>query len=146
MSTRFNEKSRSIYSFGTDFLVRCPQCDRCAQVVRKPGAAPGIFVAARLVCAHCGLNKESTQTGVRVGAPVDWYFHQPLWLQAPCCGQVLWAYNLDHLSYLERYVRAELRYSRPQRALPNALPAWIKAAKNRADVLRCIARLRATLE
>ena len=47
---------------------------------------------------------------VAVGGPVDWYFHLPLWLQAPCCGETLWAYNAAHLDFLfENYVRATLR-------------------------------------
>lgn len=70
-----------------------------------------------------------------------------LWLQAPCKGEILWAYHEAHLDYLERYVAAGLREREPNRnsSLASRLPAWIKSAKNRDDVLRGLARMRASL-
>lgn len=77
--------------------------------------------------------------------PFDWYFHRPLWLQTPCCGHILWAYNVEHLDFLERYVRAELRVDGPLRRLTSRLPTWIKQAKNREEILHGCAMLREIL-
>lgn len=77
----------------------------------------------------------------------DWYFGLPLWLQTPCCGHTLWAYNADHRAYLEAYVRATLRTAPPHaqpsrnRTLASRLPLWMKRKENREDVLRGLARL-----
>ncbi|MBF6169422.1 hypothetical protein IU486_32555 [Streptomyces gardneri] len=84
------------------------------------------------------------------GTVRDPFFQCPLWFQADCRGHRLWAYNRRHLEYLRAYVAAGLR----ERALPNdgwgrmtmaaKLPAWLKSAKNRAEVLRVIDKLRSS--
>jgi hypothetical protein len=83
----------------------------------------------------------------------DDYFGLPLWLQIPCCGEVLWAYNERHLSLLEGFVAARLRersrderYGWSNRSLPSRLPPWIKSGKNREHVLKGLSRLRARLQ
>ncbi|MFC7613831.1 hypothetical protein ACFQV2_09915 [Actinokineospora soli] len=70
-----------------------------------------------------------------------------LWLQIPFRGHVLWAYHEEHLDFLERYVAAAVRERQPNRnsSVASRLPAWIKSAKNRDDILRALARMRATL-
>ncbi|MEU4540732.1 hypothetical protein AB0G15_38460 [Streptosporangium sp. NPDC023825] len=70
-----------------------------------------------------------------------------LWLQTPCGNHVLWAYDAEHLDFLERYVRAFIREREPNRnaSLASRLPAWVKDAKNRDLVLARCATLRARL-
>ena len=78
----------------------------------------------------------------------DSRFGVPLWLRAECCGgQLLWANNEAHLDYLESYVGATLR-ERPDgpSGLSWYLPAWMKQAKHRDEVLRALGRLRASLD
>lgn len=83
----------------------------------------------------------------------DWYFGLRLWLNTPCCGDELWAFNARHLAWLEGYIGATLReqWCDPksgwsnQSAL-NRLPAWIKSGKNREDVLRGIEKLKHKLK
>ena len=116
-----------------------------------------------LTCSACGLSRfwtgnwwsKQIEGGLSVLAPVvsptdgpvDWYFHLPLWLQTPCCGEVLWAYNADHLNFLDDFVRATLRENAQtergwsNQSLRSRLPAWIKATHNRDAVLKGIARL-----
>ena len=61
------------------------------------------------------------------------------------------AAHCAHLPFLEDYVRATLReHARGEhgwrnQALANRLPAWMKDAKNREDVLGCIEKLREML-
>jgi hypothetical protein len=79
----------------------------------------------------------------------DGYFGLQLWLQAPCCGHVLWAYNRRHLSLIEQYVAALLRehHRRPDfgwhnNSLVNRLPEWMIVAKHRQAVLHAIRKLK----
>jgi hypothetical protein len=71
----------------------------------------------------------------------DWYFHLPLWLLTPCCGEVLWAFNPAHLDFIEESVQAEIRDSWGNERLASRLPEWIKRRANREDVLRCVGKL-----
>jgi hypothetical protein len=58
---------------------------------------------------------------------------------------------VEHLNLIEDYVRATLRERRPwyekrrKMTLVARLPLWIKQAHHRDEVLRAIARIRATL-
>ncbi len=154
MAQRFRDSGRTIYSFGSVFLVRCPQCAGCAEVRATPTESVQTAGQARFVCTHCGSNKTMASRTMTVGAGVDWYFQLPLWLQMSCCGELLWAYNPAHLDYLASYVQADLREEAPERSaaglrnstLASRLPDWIKSAKNRGEILRGIAKLRATLD
>lgn len=78
----------------------------------------------------------------------DARFGTPVWLRAECCGgQLLWANNAAHLDYLEAYVTARLRERAPGPApLSAKLPAWMKSAKNREEVLKHLHRLRRRLD
>jgi hypothetical protein len=74
-----------------------------------------------------------------------------LWLQLEIRHGWLWAYNLDHLDLLQRYVQAPLRERAPwydtgqKMTLVARLPAWIKRAKNRDEILRAVSRIHASL-
>jgi hypothetical protein len=119
---------------------------------------PAVQQPWRLTCLSCGFNTQRSSRCCRVidnGAidPVrDPVFRVPVWLQSSCCGgKLLWAYNLDHLAFLESFVAASIRersdavragsgYRRM--SMIAKLPAWLKAAKHREEILRTIARLR----
>lgn len=83
-----------------------------------------------------------------IGAPFDWYFRLPVWLQTPCCGETLWAYNAEHLAFLRGFVTAQLRERIPpasNRSLASRLPRWMRTAKNRDEVTRGLDRLQRLL-
>jgi hypothetical protein len=89
---------------------------------------------------------------VGIGAAVDAYFHEPLWLRTPCSGHELWAYNEQHLAFIKEYVSAELRgsyrdtqYGYSNQSLASRLPTWMKSAKNRDAVVAAVARLQERL-
>jgi len=160
MSERFSNH-QSILDFIGRFLVVCPQCSSRALVRRGD---KGEIV---LTCPTCGYARtDSKQKSaiafasspaafgdgtVGVGVAVDSYFHIPLWLQTPCCGEVLWAYNEEHLAFLEAFVMAKQRTSVlgehgwSNQSLMNRLPLWMKLAKNRDEVLRCLEKLKQKL-
>ena len=160
--SRFNENHILLDDFATEFLVCCPRCHQKARVA----VAPKEELIVRLTCNNCGnlQDWECTQPGVRmwsqnpdlyekgvisIGSSVDWCFHLPLWLRIECCGHELWAYNYEHLEWLEKYVGARLRERTKDdesgwrnQSLASRLPKWIKQAKNREDILRAIKKLR----
>ena len=162
MTSRFRDDGTDVYSFMDEILLVCPRCAACAisrqlrhhglpatATARQKAASvepPGWFAPRRLTCSSCGYVKEwATSTihrGWREGR--DDYFELPLWLTTPCCGELLWAYNKAHLDYIQSLVGADLRERRPgprgwsNASLAGRLPRWMKAAKNREQVLACL--------
>jgi ribosomal protein S27AE len=127
-------------------LVRCPSCGEQARVDH---VADGL----RLTCGHCGR----VATEQRRSLSLEGYnaarlpFDAPLWLSAECCGSHrLWAVNGQHLDYLTAYI-AETQRDRAfpspsgNRQLADTLPAWMKEAKHRDELLRTLSQLRETL-
>jgi len=161
MKKQFKNQHRMLESFGYEFLVSCPNCNRKAKVISLGEHSPYITGRTiRFLCLHCGMNKEISPKNngfnqsviyygnkwnegyINIGGAFDWYFGYPLYLQIPCCGHTLWAYNLEHLEYLKDYVEAELRENGPYYlSVESRLPLWIKAAKNRDAVLKAISKL-----
>ena len=152
---RFLDTGTRIYEFYDEFLVVCPKCDSMAKVVideaefeklpkgKAQQARNKFFTPRKFVCSFCLHRDFWKGHQMTIGANVDWYFRLPLWLQISCSGEVLWAYNRNHLEMLENYVAAKLR-ERTQKgrsSFLSKLPQWIKSAKNRDEVLKGIAKL-----
>lgn len=141
-------------AYDDDVLVHCPKCDRRAAVRRHGGDL-------RLTCGHCGYAATPPQSRrhfePRPDASLEAYnegrlpFDARLWLETVCCGgNRIWALNERHLDYIELFVQSKDRDgefpSLPgRRQLADKLPAWLTSAKHRAEVVRAIQRLRATL-
>jgi Zn ribbon nucleic-acid-binding protein len=138
-----------------DIPVVCPACSQQA-IVQSKG---GIFARAaeqeiKVVCVHCGYNKQLTEktttTGKHagqyvIGEPIDPFFHLPLWLTTSFENNILWAYNREHLEVLRQHIAAELRERHGQnilnKSIGSRLPKWMTAKKNREAVLKKIADL-----
>ncbi|MFJ8058457.1 hypothetical protein [Streptomyces sp. NPDC096142] len=151
---RFHDPGATCADFTSSILVRCPRCERIAHVERRPrtppGADGGVPSRPRLVCRSCGLCRDD-------GRPLRSSRHPTacscpaLWLRADTRHGELWAYNLPHLDLIRRFVAAGLRERAPwydhgrKMTLVARLPAWIKSAKHRDEVLRAVDRLRATV-
>ncbi|WP_392959037.1 hypothetical protein [Streptomyces sp. LN245] len=138
-------------------LVVCPRCGGRAVVVPVPGMAASkyfsdlLFRPRRLACAGCGAVTDWTAeerggglVGAVPGGTEDPFFRRPLWLQTRCAGRILWAYDEEHVDALAAYVGARLRERRasPTRAMFARLPAWMKSAGRRDEVLAGLATLR----
>jgi hypothetical protein len=148
----------------TDFIqeiyIRCPQCEHKA-LVRSDGMHA---FAAKLTCTSCGLNKkwvaESRSNpkkfytphaveheSIVLGAPVDCFFRQPLWYRTDCCGEELYAYNPEHLTFLRTFIGDKLRERQQgdtgwsNGSLQSRLPVWMLSSKNRDAVLNSIDQL-----
>ena len=152
---RFRDPCSTVYDFSASLLVRCPRCDRVAHFERRPGRTPdarGVrYPERRVVCGSCGLCRIDTgpaRPSAHSGRPCH---RPPLWLRAGTRHGELWAYNLEHLDLIRRFVAADLRERAPwydtgrKMTLVAKLPAWIKSAKNRTEVLHAIDRLRASV-
>ncbi len=154
---RFEDSGQPIYSMMDEILVVCPRCKSCARITPITPGNRDWFAPRRLVCLQCGYTKEWAEKSIWRGwlnSPVvDDFFGEPLWLQEPCEGSVLWAYNVRHLNLIEGYVGAKLREHRwrPQigwanGSLLNRLPRWVTSAKNRPAILKALQRLREKLK
>lgn len=157
---RFRDPRSSKYDFLTSVLVRCPGCEKVAHVGTSPDPAgvhdQGLFAPRRLVCRSCGMAKEWNRGCValhrdRYEPATDPYFDVRLWLQTETRHGWVWAYNLEHLDLIRRFVQAPLREGIPwhdhgrKMTVVARLPAWMQQAKNRDEVLRAIARIHTSL-
>ncbi|MBC2900559.1 hypothetical protein [Streptomyces cupreus] len=126
---RFHDPGTTAHAFRDSVLVRCPRCDRVAR-----------FERARVICRSCGLC-----------GPVAQGTWPTLWLQADTRHGELWAYGLEHLDLIRRFVAADLRERAPwyehgrKMTCVGRLPAWVKSAKHRTEVLRVIDRMRTSV-
>ncbi|KUG07357.1 hypothetical protein [Solirubrum puertoriconensis] len=84
-----------------------------------------------------------------IGAPVDPFFRLPLWLRTAIVENVLFAYNYEHLQFLEDFIGAKLRsrgstkYGWANQSFESRLLTWMTSARNRAKFLKAIANLKA---
>jgi hypothetical protein len=144
VASRFEDDRAWVGQLFGEVLVACPECGECA---RAESTGP---VSARLSCPHCGRQLERSEGPVTVfgEAALDPYFELPLWLQVGCCGHTLWAYNREHLTFLEAFVGAKLRerLHDPKLGWANAslasrLPKWVKSARHRGEILAALETL-----
>ncbi|MDX3382159.1 hypothetical protein PV682_11920 [Streptomyces niveiscabiei] len=135
--TRFYDVRTELFHYADSALVHCPRCDRLAHREHRRADRE-----VRVICRSCGF------------AAVDGRGSRalPLWLEAGTRHGTIWAYNLEHLTVLRDFVAAGLREHAPwhehehrRMTYVARLPAWIKSAKNRAEILRTIDRLRASV-
>lgn len=154
---RHRDHGAWLVQFTGRILVVCPRCGGRALVVPLPGlekrepVSALLFKPRRLACHGCGTLAHWTAqqrgqglVGAVPGGTQDPFFQQPLWLQTRCTGRILWAYDDNHVDALAAYVGARLRERRasPTRAMFARLPAWMKSARHRDDVLAGLATLR----
>jgi len=155
--TRFLDDGRRVIHFFERILVTCPECSRAAQVTRiaEPEEDFPLYAPRRLTCFGCGYYADRrgnnySQRNIIDGAVVDPYFEIPLWLQMRTRHGLVYAYNAQHLEWLESFVAADLRERRQSddgwvSSMASRLPRWVKAASNREEVLRSLTRLRRRL-
>ncbi len=146
---RFKDVGNSLEEFAYEFLVVCPNCSKqCKVLLDGISDTNKLFQPRKAICIHCGFAKKWNGDKISAGEPYDWYFGFPLWLQISCRDEILWALNADHLDFLEDYVSAKQREQLPNknRSLISRLPVWVKSAKNRGEILKCIQKLREKLQ
>ncbi|MFF0190793.1 hypothetical protein [Streptomyces sp. NPDC005244] len=157
-SLRHRDRGTWLAEFTGRVLVVCPRCGGRALVVPRPGVVTPkyfselLFQPRRLACAGCGAVADWTAeerggglVGAVPGGTEDPFFRRPLWLQTRCVGRILWGFNEAHVDAVADYVGARLRERRasPTRSMFARLPAWMKAAERRDEVLAGLAALTA---
>ncbi|CAA6604164.1 conserved hypothetical protein [Rhodospirillaceae bacterium LM-1] len=163
--SRFLSDGRRLDEFLHSQLVACPQCGKRTELVYRDGEVR----LACLMCGHCRsmgcVPNPEGDPAIANGIPgvdfsasrISWsltaWKSVELWLRTPCCGDTLWAYNLEHLSYLKGFIAASLRERRPDRRTPKGpviwqnkaaisrMPRWMKDHRNRGAILAAIAKL-----
>lgn len=154
--SRHLDTGTKIYEFYDEFLVVCPRCGSLGKVVIDEERSEELstrkidqhrnklFGPRKFICTKCVHRDRWNGSQITSGTNRDWYFGFRLWLEIECCGELLWAYNLEHLQMIEEYVGAKLRErtNKGRNSFFSKLPQWIKSAKNRDEVLRAIRRLR----
>jgi hypothetical protein len=154
--TRAQDDGRTLRAYFDRILVRCPRCDAGATVLHIRAAdEERPFGSFRLQCGSCTHHSEMTPNAYAIlnavrGVLVDPFFRAPLLLQTDTRLGTVFAYNEQHLDWLERFVLADLRErthleGRANTSMASRLPRWMKLAKNRDTILQAIAKLRAGL-
>jgi hypothetical protein len=103
-----------------------------------------------LTCKYCKTvnkvneNWESYVAKYNDSGIIDPAFGLPLWYQGTVKGDIIWAYNLRHLTEIRNYVQATLRERSTDKfkmTMVEKLPDFIKMAKNRDEVLKALQRM-----
>lgn len=141
----------SLYNFlKYDIEVVCPQCSKRAIIKTQNFSFRHVPAEdIKLICVSCGYSKMRSEKpgseAIIIGAPVDPFFHTALWLQKEWNGNIVWAYNKEHLSFLKEHVGAKLRERNGQKiinkSIGSILPRWMTAQKNREVMLQLLDEL-----
>lgn len=129
-------------------LVDCPVCGGFAVILPRDPERSDAAAARRMVCRDCGATRDKAETAP--GVAIDPFMGLNARLRAETRQGDLVAWNEAHLDYLETYLAGRLRVQQApvdptgprNRTIVSRLPAWAKAAKNRSEVLKAIARLK----
>jgi len=131
----------------------------------KPKIPASVTIQA--TCPKCDNQYEIITANIKkisLHSSYDPIFHLPLLLQISFKkSNTLWAYNIEHLLELEKYITATLRkknykidraeykpghkyYDDVDESFSTNLPQWVKEAKNRNLLLKCINQLKDKLK
>ena len=150
------------FQYIDDFInnidVECPNCSKKALVKSNPTNRKD----TKFVCVCCGKNtlwrgdsssyefwiQSKTSNGILIGQPVDCYFKLQLWYSTVFKGEILFAYNQDHLCFLKDYIDDKLRARTKingewrNSSLQSRLPKWMLKSENRAGIIKKINELK----
>lgn len=119
---KFDYESQIFKEIPATYQVKCPHCSFQEEI--KPGVSR--------------IRKEAKKDGL-VREP--WH-NLLLWFQKEIKGNIFWVYNYEHLMYLEKYIKADLRERNNNGSgngtMVSRLPKFIKEAKNREKLLKIL--------
>lgn len=144
MNNRFYDSGETIYSFfeNYDKLLECSDCQGCIRLKRNN------FI---ICCNNCGYLKDIRSMGYVItswGRNEGICYNHKLWLRTPCCGKELWAFNKEHLEYIEGYITSKIRNRKPNinQSVASRLPSWMNDSKNKIHISRVVEQLKKQLE
>lgn len=127
-------------------------CRQCGRYYRTHifDRAKQQFSVLRVACPYCGHvmpgKVQKTPMAIcidRIRDGREPFFGLELWFLTSYRGKLIWALNREHLAYLIDYLSAELReeperHHNTPRTQADQLPAFMKAAKNREGIVKCL--------
>ena len=119
-------------------------CAKCGRFIKKYFVEYKELQLFNLKCPGCHhFSQEEINWYPVKYVGHDPYFGAKLYLYSEIGENVLWAYNYEHLEFIELYVQAKLRERIPNHnsSLASRLPKWIKDKKNREPILKAIKKL-----
>lgn len=140
-------KERTIYRYDVH-----NQCDKCGRYYRVDisDSSKQRFPMLQVACTYCGYVmsgkvQKTPKYGWYIGEiknGCEPFFGFELWFLTDYRGKLVWALNREHLAYLIDYLSADLR-EKPSgyqiaRTQAAALPAFMKTAKNRDGIVKCL--------
>lgn len=148
----------SKFRFAGEFIDRvdvvCPKCTKKALVAYLQSQNEN----AKFSCFHCGSSEYwkdpkttttpySSKHSIKMGA-MDPFFGYQLWYTVQFRGESLYAYNLNHLNFLEEYIFSKNRQRQKDengwsnRSLQSRLPKWMLSNENRSILIKKIQALK----
>lgn len=141
--------------------VVCPGCGKSALVL---GGQPDNPIAGsedlvRFSCLSCGRSLRYADTAritafvnsrgipvqtrmIYLNAPCDPYFRYDLWYRIETNWGLLWAYNVEHLELIEKFIADKLRSRNgipmQNNSIASRLPQWATESKHRETLLKLI--------
>lgn len=145
----FSEKVTDLTRFKPSGKAKCHQCLEFLDLSVIEGYKR-IPTYVNVTCSSCQIinrvreNWESYILKYNEAGIIDPAFGLPLWYQESVKGNIIWAYNLRHLTEIKNYVQAMLRErttGKFKMTMVEKLPDFINLAKNRIDVLKALDRM-----
>jgi Zn ribbon nucleic-acid-binding protein len=145
---RTESENTYIWKFDSNISVVCPSCQKEA-IVNKLQEKQ--FSERKCVCSNCGFaktwNGKSLTYFWHESEMVDPAFNLPLFFQTTFKNKNLWAFNREHISFLEKWIAAEVREKcerdhQYHGSLESTLPKWMTSRKNRGDILKALNKLK----
>ncbi|MBU3009970.1 hypothetical protein KO506_00965 [Polaribacter vadi] len=128
---RFNAYQKNINDFFDDIVIVCKNC-------KNKAFAKQINNNLQITCTNCGYNKIVSD---QLNLP-----NYELWFTTELNEGKLWAYNLDHLKFIENHINATLRERDLEKisniSIGSRLPKWMTSKNNRSKLLKEIAKLK----
>lgn len=145
-----HSRKRVLMEYSNSIENHCKSCGRYYRV-QVPGSHFSVLTA---VCPYCGFRMpgrvQKRLISCRVSREVqrgrEPYFGLELWFLSDCGGKLVWALNRTHLSCLIDYLSAGLRAGPSEDPAPglsqsDRLPKFMKTAKNRKRIIKCLKRM-----
>lgn len=142
-------KERTTYYCDVENL--CSQCKRYYRV-HIFDSSKQQFSVLNAACPYCGyimpgkVQKTSSYYTGEIKNGREPFFGLELWFLTDYKGRMVWALNREHLTYLIDYLSADLRekplaYHNTMRTQADQLPAFMKTAKNRDGIVKCLKKM-----
>lgn len=94
---------------GFDIAVTCPKCSKKATIKSSHFSFQEANQTFKVTCGTCGFSKPTLCKEYIFGGPFDPFFQMSLWYQTTFGEHTIWAFNVEHLRFLENHVAAKLR-------------------------------------